>query len=156
MCDKKEEKRNCGDALIGLFSAIICEICLDCACKQHHLYIFYVGKLTRLVDELAILLVNSLALKCHHFSANFNIVSALFIHQLLCLPQKNDSREGLFRCKKGLVVHAGKMNIYFKEPPIALGFGLFAAKCSAIWYKTQCILELNAVRFGAKCNAFWC
>ena len=152
----KEEMRNCGDALIGLFSAIICEICLDCACKQHHLYIFYVGKLTRLVDELVILLVNSLALKCHLFSANFNIVSALFAHQSLILPQKIDSREGLFRCKKGLVVHAGKMNIYFKEPPIALGFGLFSAKCSAIWYKTQCILVLNAVRFGAKCNAFWC
>ena len=156
MCDMKEEKRNCGDALIGLFSAIICEICLDCACKQHHLYIFYVGKLTRLVDELAIPLVNSLTLKCHDFSVNFNIVSALFAHQSLILPQKIDSREGLFRCKKGLVVHAGKMNIYFKEPPIALGFGLFAAKCSAIWYKTQCILVLNAVRFGAKCNAFWC
>ena len=87
---------------------------------------------------------------------NFNIMSALFIHQLLCLPQKIDSREGLFRCKKGLVVHAGKMNIYFKEPPIALVFGLFAAKCSAIWYKTQGILVLNAVRFGAKCKVFWC
>jgi len=112
MCDKKEEKRNCGDALIGLFSAIICEICLDCACKQHHIYIFYVGKLTRLVDELAIPLVNSLTLKCHDFSVNFNIVSALFAHQSLILPQKIDSREGLFRCKKGLVVHADKMNFY--------------------------------------------
>ena len=43
---------------------------------------------------------------------NVNIVRALFIHQLLCLPQKNDSREGLFRCKKGVVVHADKMNFY--------------------------------------------
>ena len=86
---------------------------------------------------------------------NFNIVSALFIHQLLCLPQKIDSREGLFRCKMGLVVHADKMNIYFIKPRFAPYFGLFAAKCSAIWYKTQCILVLNAVRFGAKCNAFW-
>ena len=132
MCDKKEEKRNCGDALIGLFSAIICEICLDCACKQHHLYIFYVGKLTRLVDELVIPLVNSLALKCHLFSVNFNIVSTLFIHQLLCLPQKNDSREGLFRCKMELVVHADKMNFYLKETAFAPVIGLFAAKCSAI------------------------
>ena len=123
MCDMKEEKRNCGDALIGLFSAIICEICLDCACKQHHLYIFYVGKLTRLVDELVIPLVNSLALKCHLFSMNFNIMSALFIHQLFCLPQKIDSRESLFRCKKGLVVHAGKMNIYLNRPPLTPVFG---------------------------------
>ena len=83
-------------------------------------------------------------------------MSALFAHQSPMLPQIIDSREGLFRCKMGLVVHAGKMNIYFKEPPIALGFGLFAAKCSAIWYKTQCILVLNVVRFAAKRNAFWC
>jgi len=112
MCDKKEEKRNCGDALIGLFSAIICEIYLDCACKQHHIYIFYVGKLTRLVDELAIPLVNSLTLKCHDFSVNFNIVSALFAHQSLILPQKIDSREGLFRCRRGLGCECGKMNFY--------------------------------------------
>ncbi len=64
------------------------------------------------VDELAIPLVNSLTLKCHDFSVNFNIVSALFAHQSLILPQKIDSREGLFRCKKGLVVHADKMNFY--------------------------------------------
>ena len=156
MCDKKEEKRSCGDALIGLFSAIICEIWFDFACKQHHLYLFYVGKLTRLVDELVISLVNSLTLKCHDFSVNFNIVSALFAHQSPILPQKIDSREGLFRCKKGVVVHADKMNFYLNRPPPTPVFALFAAKCSAIWYKTQCILVLNAVRFGAKCNAFWC
>ena len=76
--------------------------------------------------------LNSLALKCHLFSVNFNIVSALFIHQLLCLPQKIDSREGLFRCKKGVVVSAGKMNIYLGKPLIVPNFGLFAAKCIAI------------------------
>jgi|GEM_PF-179783 len=156
MCDKKEEKRNCGDALIGLFSAIICEICLDFACKQHHLYIFYVGKLTRLVDELVIPLVKSLTLKCHDFSVDFNIMSALFAHQSLILPQKIDSREGLFRCKKGVVCGCNKMNIYLNKPRFAPILGLFAAKCSAIWYKTQCILVLNTVRFGAKCLAFWC
>ena len=156
MCDKKEEKHSFGDVLIGLFLTVFCEIWFDFACKQHHLYIFYVVKLTRLVGELVISLVNSLTLKCHDFSVDFNIMSALFAHQSPILPQKIDSREGLFRCKKGLVVHAGKMNIYFKEPPIALGFGLFAAKCSAIWYKTQGILVLNAVRFGAKRSAFWC
>ena len=32
----------------------------------------------------------------------------------------------------------------------------FGAKCNAFWCKTQGILVLNAVRFGAKCNAFWC
>ena len=38
---------------IGSFSTAICEILLDFACKQHQLYIFYVGKLTGLVGELA-------------------------------------------------------------------------------------------------------
>ncbi|OFQ07549.1 hypothetical protein HMPREF2955_00465 [Prevotella sp. HMSC073D09] len=59
-------------------------------------------------------------------------MSTLFIHQPLILPQKIDSREGLFRCKKGVVVSAGKMNIYLEKPPIVPNFGLFAAKCIAI------------------------
>ena len=83
-------------------------------------------------------------------------MSTSFAHQSPTLPQIIDSREGLFRCKKGLVVHANKINIYSIKPRFAPYFGLFAAKCSAIWYKTQCILVLNVVRFGAKRNAFWC
>jgi len=72
------------------------------------------------------------------------------------LPQKNDSREGLFGGKKGLVCEYNKMNVYSKKPPFAPHLGLFAAKYSAICGKTQLILVLNAVRFGAKCGAFWC
>jgi len=48
------------------------------------------------------------------------------------------------------------MNIYLKKSPFAPTFGLFIAKYSAIWCKTQCILVQNSVRFGAKCSAFWC
>ena len=59
-------------------------------------------------------------------------MSAVFIHQSFTLPQKIDSREGLFRCKKGLVVSAGKMNIYLEKPLIVPNLGLFAAKCIAI------------------------
>jgi len=33
---------------------------------------------------------------CLVFSQNFNIMSACFLHQSLTLPQKIDSREGLF------------------------------------------------------------
>ena len=33
---------------------------------------------------------------CQLFSVNFNIMSAVFAHQPLTLPQKIDSREGLF------------------------------------------------------------
>ena len=60
-------------------------------------------------------------------------MSALSAHQSLTLPQKIDSREGLFWCKKEVVVNAGKMNIYFKEPPFAPFSELFGAKCSAFW-----------------------
>jgi len=48
------------------------------------------------------------------------------------------------------------MYFYLKETAFAPVFGLFAAKYSAIWCKTQCVLMLNAVRFGAKRKAFWC
>jgi len=48
------------------------------------------------------------------------------------------------------------MNFYLKETAFAPAFGLFAAKRTAFWYKTQCILVQNAVHFGAKRSAFWC
>ena len=93
---------------------------------------------------------------CQLFGDNFNTKSALFIHQLLTLSQKIDSRRGLFWCKKCLVCEYDKMNIYFKKPPFVPHFGLFATKSTAISTKTQCNMPLNAVRFDAKCSAFWC
>ena len=70
---------------------------------------------------------------CLVFGINFNIMSALFIHQPLTMPQKIDSRDGWFWCKRGLAAHAGKMNFYLKRLSFAPVTGLFAAKCSAIW-----------------------
>ena len=93
---------------------------------------------------------------CLVFSNTFNTISAFFIHQSPTLPQKNDSREGLFWCKKGVVCEYDKMNFYLKMPPSAPDLGLFAAKCKVKWCKTQCVLVLNAVRFAAKWRAFWC
>ena len=78
---------------------------------------------------------------CQLFSGKFNIISTLSGHQSPTLPQKNDSREGLFWCQKGLVCEYDKMNIYFKEPPFALIFGY---------------LVLNVVQYGAKRSAFRC
>ena len=69
---------------------------------------------------------------CPVFSKDFNIMSALFVRQPLTLPQKTDSREGLFWWKKGLASECGKMNFYLKSPPFAPTFGQFAAKCGAI------------------------
>jgi len=49
---------------------------------------------------------------CIVFGKKFNTKSGFFVHQPLTLPQKIDSREGLFWCQKELVVHAGKMYFY--------------------------------------------
>ena len=68
---------------------------------------------------------------CPVFGRKFNTKRALFLHQSPTSPQKIDSREGWFWCKKGTIVNAGKMNIYFKEPQFALYFGLFGAKHAA-------------------------
>ena len=86
---------------------------------------------------------------CLVFGKKFNIISALSVHQSLTLSQKIDSRGGLFWCKKGVVVHAVKMNIYLKTSPLTPVFWAFCGKM-------QCVLVLNAVHFGAKRSAFWC
>ena len=86
---------------------------------------------------------------CLVFSKKFNIKSGHSVHQSLTLPQKIDSRGGLFWCQKGLVVHAGKMYFYLSRPPPTPVFG-------AICSKMQCVLVLNAVQYAAKRTAFWC
>ena len=93
---------------------------------------------------------------CLVFSNKFNTISALSDHQPPTLPQKIDSREGLFWCKKGLVCEYDKMNFYLKTPPSTPDLGLFAAKCKVKWCKMQCVLPLNVVRFDAKRNVKWC
>ena len=60
-------------------------------------------------------------------------MSALSVHQSSTLPQKIDSREGLFWCKKGLYRDVGKMNIYLNKPPFAPAFVRFAAKYTVFW-----------------------
>ena len=96
------------------------------------------------------------SLFCLVFSKKFNIIRTLFVHQSLTLPQKTDSREGLFRCKKGWHATVGKMYFYLRRSPFAPLLGLFAAKFSAFWCKIACVLMLNTLRFAAKCSAFWC
>ena len=61
-----------------------------------------------------------------------------------------------FDAKRGVACERGKMDFYLKTPPFVPVFGLFAAKCTAIWCKTHCNMVQNAVHFGAKCSAIWC
>ena len=83
-------------------------------------------------------------------------MSAFFAHQSFTLPQKIDSRGGLFWCQKGAIVHAGKMNFYLNRPALTPVFRPFSAKRSVFWCKTQRNMPLNAVQYGAKRSAFWC
>ena len=70
---------------------------------------------------------------CLVFGKKFNILGAISVHQPPTLPQKIDSREGWFWCKRGVVCECCKMNIYFKEPPFAPIFWPFVAKRSVFW-----------------------
>ena len=87
--------------------------------------------ITPFTYPLVFLLTCQFAISCQLFRKKFNIMGALFIHQAPTLPQKIDSREGLFWCKMGLACASARMNFYLKEPPFAPVFGLFAVKCSA-------------------------
>ena len=60
-------------------------------------------------------------------------MSALSSEHSSTLPQKIDSRGGLFWCKKGVACKCGKMNFYLKETAFAPVIWLFVAKCSAFW-----------------------
>ena len=82
-------------------------------------------------------------------------MSAFFCSPIARRSQIFDSREGLFRCKKGWHVNVDKMNFYLRTPPFAPLSDLFAAKCSAFWCQIACVLVLNGVRFGAKRKVFW-
>ena len=118
--------------------------------------------LARVVENVHILLavaysrVFTTRRSCLVLSKNFNTMSAIFIHQPPTLPQKIDSRESLFWCKGGVACECSEMNIYWKRTPFVPHLGLFAAKCTAIWSKTQCNMPQNAVHFGAKRKVKWC
>ena len=67
---------------------------------------------------------------CQLFGTNFNIMSALSGNQSPTLPQKIDSREGSFWCKKGLAPACSKMYFYLNRPPLTAVFRPFSAKWS--------------------------
>ena len=72
-----------------------------CHGKKTHFSMNEKRTINPLTYPLANLSTRQLTKYCQLFSKKFNTMSALFIHQLLTLPQKNDSREGLFRCQIG-------------------------------------------------------
>ena len=76
-------------------------------------------------------------------------MSGLFINQSPTLPQKIDSREGLFGCKKGGSCTCRQNEFLFKPTATNTRFW-------AIFSKMKFVLVQNAVQYGAKRSAFWC
>ena len=141
----------CGQLLLSSHDAV------PVVCEQHALQPLALAAASVCVFlAIAHSRVSTESLFCLVFSKKFNIISALFVHQSLTLPQKIDSREGLFWCKKGWHATVDKMYFYLRRPPFAPLSGLFTAKFGAFWCKIACVLMLNALRFAAKCSAFWC
>ena len=82
------------------------------ALQPHKLITASPYKTYRLTNSQAYKLSSSESFFCLVFGWDFNIMSALFFHQSPTLPQKIDSREVCFWCKKRMVVNVGKMNFY--------------------------------------------
>ena len=85
---------------------------------------------------------------CQLFSKNFNTMSALFATNRQPCRKKSILAKVRFGAK-GDGCTCRQNEFLFK---LTATNTHFFAICS----KMKCILVLNAVRFGAKCNAFWC
>ena len=65
------------------------------------------------------------------------------------LAAKNRFSRGFVSVQKGGGFKCGQNEFLFKKAALCTCFG-------AIYCKMECVLPLNALRFGAKCLAFWC
>ena len=65
---------------------------------------------------------------CLVFNHKFNIMSGLFIHQSLTLPQKIDSRGGLFWCKNEVSMWMQRNEYLFKDIAICTNFWAIYSK----------------------------
>ncbi len=81
----------CGQLLLSSHDAV------PVVCEQHALQPLALAAASVCVFlAVAHSRVFTTSLFCLVFSKKFNTISALFVHQSLTLPQKTDSREGLF------------------------------------------------------------
>ena len=76
----------------------------------------------RTINSFTCTLVN-LSTFCKFLGKNFNTKSGHFVHQLFTLPQKIDSREGLFWCKRGGSMRMSYNEYLFKKVAISTHFG---------------------------------
>ena len=109
------------------------------------------------------LMPSVLSVFCKVISVNFNIMSAVFVHQQLTRLQIFNSRASFFVVNRGVSLHLWQAhfvhvnaNLLQSNMLFAAKTRLFAAKHLAICRKMRCVLPLNAVQFGAKRSAFCC
>ena len=76
-------------------------------------------------------------------------MSALFVHQIAHLAANNRFSRRFVLMQKGVASECRQNEYLFERAAICTCFG-------AICCKIECVLMLNAVRFGAKWSAFWC
>ena len=72
-----------------------------------------------------------------------------FLPPIVRLAAKNRFSRGFVSVLKGGGFKCGQNEFVFKKAALCTFLG-------AICSKMECILPLNALRFGAKCLAFWC
>ena len=122
------------------------------------------SQIHQLAAQHARRLVNSSTQHVVNFSAHILTLWVPFL-STTCSPCRKKSilAEVCFDAKGGEFVNVVKWifisrnrHLYHISGYLLLNIVQFAAKRSAICRKTQCILVLNAVRFGAKCSAKWC
>ena len=83
------------------------------------------------------------------FSARILTLWVLFLPPIVRLAAKNRFSRGFVSVQKGGGFKCGQNESLFKKTTLCTCFG-------AICSKMECVLPLNALRFGAKCLAFWC
>jgi len=76
-------------------------------------------------------------------------MSTLFVHQPLSLPQKNRFSRGFVLMQNEVSMRMQQNEYLFENTAICTCFG-------AMYYEMKGNMLQNAVRFGAKCSAFWC
>ena len=84
-----------------------------------------------------------------NFSARILTRWVPFLPPIVRLAAKNRFSRGFVSVQKGGGFKCGQNEFLFKKAALCTCLG-------AIYSKIECVLPLNALRFGAKCLAFWC
>ena len=83
-------------------------------------------------------------------------MSTLFAHQLPIACKYSILARVYFDVSNTKFGYAKQIVFLYKNSDLYQKNETFILKFNAKSTKTHCVLLLNALRFGAKCSAFWC